>query len=115
LLDFDARSTLLGEITTPLEEPFFPSGRRPNTPILIRSNDKARFAQVFGDVDVEREGVGSPVVNEDRPDLIGKPVPGLPVPADPFVEFALQVNGLASAVCVVLLVDLLVLPAPAGR
>jgi hypothetical protein len=88
LFNLDRRVTLFGEVFTPINQTPVRSGRRLNTAILIRTDDESSV-QFIRDFSVEGKCVGSSVVNENRMNLLGKPVAGLPVSTDPLFLFAL--------------------------
>jgi len=48
-------------------------------------------------------------MNEQRADIVGKPVSGLPVATAPLLMFTVKLNRLCFAVGIVLLIGLLVL------
>jgi hypothetical protein len=88
LFDLERRATLFGEIFTPVNQTPVRFGRRLNTAILIRTDDESS-GEVVCNFAVERKCISSSIVDEYRPNPLGKPVAGLPVSTDPFFLFAL--------------------------
>ena len=108
LFDLDRPATLFGEVFTPVNQTPVRNGRRLNTSILICTDNESSI-QVICNFAVERKRISSSIVDEYRPNLLGKPVAGLPIPSNPFFLFTFQFDRLVFSIRIVFGAGLLVL------